>query len=199
MMFNPERISRSRGWDHGSAQVAGRSTPVYGGGAGSDDTFTFTIPLDADRGFYGKRAARLTSDPQDVQAWFSVPSDINAREDLRPYIDRFKQFILPEERAANSTGRSGVPQRVFVDLGSALAGEIGIDRIDEELFRFSNTMRIMKADLTISGHIIEESNVTNVEFLRKYTGVQSDLPDVVQDGTYSDLPDLLEEQEGFFF
>lgn len=199
MMFNPARISRSRGWDHGSAQVAGRSTPVYGGGAGSDDTFTFTIPLDADRGFFNQRAGRMISNPSDVQVWASTPSNINNREDLRPYIDQFKQFVLPAERASNATGRNGVPQRVFIDLGSGLAGEVGIDRIDEELFRFSNTMRVMKADLTISGHMVEESNVTNVQFLRKYTGTQSELPDVVQDGSYSILPDIVGEEEGFFF
>ncbi len=199
MMFNPASISRSRGWNHGSAQVPGRSTPVYGGGAGSDDTFTFTLPLDADRGFFNQRAARQVVNPQDVQSWFTTTSDINDREDLRPHIDQFKQFVLPADKVSGTTGRSGVPQRVFIDLGSALAGEVGIDRIDEELFRFSNTMRIMKADLVISGHMIEESNVTNVQFLRKYTGRQTDLPDVVQDGTYTELPDVLDEQEGFLF
>ena len=68
-MFNPSEITRSRGWVHGSAPVPGRSSPFYGGGYGSPDTFSFVLPLDADRGFLDPRRQGQVASPEDVDAW----------------------------------------------------------------------------------------------------------------------------------
>jgi hypothetical protein len=162
---------------------------VYGGGHGSADTFQFILQLDADRGFLNERRQEGIASSE-VSSWFSASSDVNLREDLRPFIDSFKRLVLPNARASQGATRSGVPQRVFLDLGSAISGEVQIDNIDERLFRFSNTMTVLKAELTISGHMLEESNVTNEDFMRQYTGAGSDLPDVVQESLNNDLPDV---------
>ena len=123
----------------------------------------------------------------------SATSDINQREDLRFYIDSIKSFLLPESKPAQSSGALSVPQRVWIDLGSALSGEVQIDSIDERLVRFSTTMTVLKADLTINGHLIESSNVTNESFLRKYTGQGSNAPDPVRVGTFIQIPSIAEE------
>lgn len=189
-MFNPSEVTRERGFSHGSAAVAGRSTPAYGGGSGTGESFQFTLNMDADRGFLEIRRNNSQADSSDLTRWFAAQADVNQMEDLRPYIDAVKSTIYPEEASQQTGYRSGVPPRIFLDLGSAISGEVAIDTIGERLWKFGSSMNVMRADLSISGHIIEETNITSVEFLRKYTGRTTGLPDVVHNDDFTDLPDV---------
>lgn len=192
-MFNPQEVTRDRGWIHGEAPVPGRSSPFYGGGYGSPETFSFTLQLDADRGFLEARRRNQIVSPEDVDQWMSLTSDINQREDLRFYIDSLKSFIFPESKPAQGTSRLSVPQRIWIDLGSALSGEVQFDSIEERSFRYSATMTVLKADLTINGHMIEDTNVTNSSFLAKYTSQGSNAQNPVQNSTFVQTPGLAEE------
>ncbi len=187
-MYNPEEVNRQIGWAHGSEAVAGRSTPAYGGGSGTPNNFSFTLQMDADRGLLEQRRQNALVENSDVERWLGGPgavtNDINNREDLRPYIDALKSLLLPQSSNGSGGFMRGAPRRIYLNLGSAISGEVQFDFIDERLFRFGSTMSVLKAELGIFGHMIEESNVTAESFMRKYTGRTTGLPDSVQNASF---------------
>ena len=195
-MFNPATVTRGHGWNHGSNPIPGRSHPKYGGGAGTDEPFSFLLQLDASRGYFTRRMGR-NSQANTIEHFFGgPPSNVNETEDLRPLIDHLMQFTYPEDSAGRGTNRYGVPQRVWVSLGSALNGECQIDFMEEHSFFYSNSMKILKAELNVEGHMIFHQNISNRVLLARYTG-GGDLPNTVSNSANTYLPSLEDLGPGF--
>ena len=167
-MYNPAEVVRNHGFAHGKVAVPGRSHPMYGGGAGNEQSFSFTLQLDADRGNYEHRLRR-NPEGGDFQAFDSLMIydavrgflDPTQLENLRPIMDQFHQLVLPDGRSGQPYGAYGVPARIFIDLGSVIRGEIGIDDVQEGIFHYGPQQNILKATLQIKGHIRRHTNVTN--------------------------------------
>lgn len=195
-MFNPAAVTRGHGWNHGSVSVPGRSHPHYGGGAGTNEPFSFLLQLDASRGYLSRRMGR-NSEAATIEHFFGgPPSNVNETEDLRPLIDHLMQFTYPEDSPGRGTNGYGVPQRVWISLGSALNGECQIDYMEEHSFFYSNSMKILKAELNVEAHMIFHQNIGNRLLLDRYTG-GGDLPDVVGNSAGTYLPSLEELGPGF--
>lgn len=171
-MYNPAEFRRSHGFSHGSQAIPGRSHPMYGGGAGDAEEFSFTLQLDADRGNYEKRLSRNPNgndfevfDAMVLQdAGRNFPEggpDISQVENLRPLIESMFQFVRPEGFSNQPGGEYGVPARIFLNLGSVFRGEVGFDNMEENIFHMGALLNVMKANLQVRGHVIEHSNVTD--------------------------------------
>lgn len=170
-MYNPGEFTRRGGFAHGSQRIPGRSHPMYGGGAGDEESISFTLQMDADRGNYEKRKSQYPNGndfevfdalvQQDGRNFYTEGPDISQLENLRPLIDSFFQFIRTEGFSNQPGGEYGVPARIFLDLGSVFQGEIGIDNMEEGIFSMGVKLNVMKANLRIQAHVVENSNVTD--------------------------------------
>lgn len=173
-MYNPAEVVKRHGWAHGMEPIPGRSHPAYGGGAGDEETFSFTMQLDADRGNFEQRLSR-NPNGNDFQVFDALVQQdavnggprLDQLENLRPLLDKFGQLVKPEGYQGQPEGGYGVPARIFLELGSVLRGEVGIDNVEEGIFYYGPLLNVMKANLTIQGHIIEHSNVTNTVLLER--------------------------------
>lgn len=193
-MFNPSQVRRSHGWDHGSDAIPGRSHPAYSGGAGTEETLSFTLVLDADRGFLERRR-RGNSALSDVESFIARanntdPTPKSSVEDLRPLLDKFMQFTMPGEPKGSIAGSYGVPRRILISLGSVISAEIGIDSIDETITKYGSGLNVLKAALGIDAHIIEHTNVTDRTMVRRSQRLDRDLPDTDKDERFSSLPSI---------
>ena len=170
-MYNPAEWTRQHGFSHGQQAIPGRSHPMYGGGAGDEESFSFMLQMDADRGNYERRKGENPNGndfevfdamvQQDGRNFYTEGPDISQLENLRPLIDSFFQFVHPEGFSNQPGGEYGVPARIYLDLGSVFQGEIGIDNMEEGIFHTGVKLNVMKANLRINGHVIEHSNVTD--------------------------------------
>ncbi len=167
-MYNPGEFTRRAGFAHGKQSMAGRSHPMYGGGAGDEESISFTLQMDADRGNYERRKSE-NPNGNDFQVFDALVqqdsrnlgADLSQLENLRPLIDSFFQFLRPEGFSNQPGGEYGVPARIYLDLGSVFQGEIGMDNIEEGIFSMGVQLNVMKANLRIQAHVIEQSNVTD--------------------------------------
>lgn len=176
-MYNPAEFTRRHGFAHGRQAIPGRSHPMYGGGAGDEESISFTLQMDADRGNYDRRKSQNPNGndfevfdalvQQDGRNFHTEGPDISQLENLRPLIDSFFQFVKPEGFSNQPGGEYGVPSRIFLDLGSVFQGEIGIDNIEEGIFHTGVKLNVMKANLRIQAHVIEQSNVTDVRQMER--------------------------------
>ena len=173
-MYNPAEVVRRHGWGHGSEAVPGRSHPAYGGGAGTEESFDFTLQLDADRGNYDRRRSRNPSGNEFEVFDALVQRDaanngprLSQLENLRPLPDQFFQLVKPEGDPSQPEGQYNVPARIFLELGSVLRGEVGIDSLEEGIFHYGPQHNVLKANLHVRGHVIETSNVTNTILIER--------------------------------
>jgi hypothetical protein len=193
-MFNPAQVRRSHGWDHNAEPVPGRSHPMYSGGAGTEESFSMTLVLDADRGTLERRRSNnsILGNVEDFIARVNTPDPLplSSVEDLRPLLDKFMQFTMPGEQKGSISGSYGVPRRALISLGSVLGGtrEIGIDDVAETITKYGSQLNVLKATLSIDAHVVERLNVTNRTLVRRSQRLDRDLPDVDNDERLNSLP-----------
>ena len=196
-MYNPAEVVRRHGWSHGRAPIPGRSHPMYGGGAGDEETFTFTLQLDADRGNYERRLRRNPNGSEFEVFDALVQQDagrggpaLSQLENLRPLLDQFGQLVKPEGLPGQPEGGYNVPSRVFLDLGSVIQGEVGIDNVEEGIFHYGPQLNVMKANLTLQGHIVEHSNVTDLILIERSDELVFE-PERVRTGRQNRIPGVI--------
>lgn len=190
-MYNPAEVVRRHGWNHGSASVPGRSHPAYGGGSGDEETVSFTLQLDADRGNFERRMRR-NPNANDFEFFDSLTQQdalnggpqLSQLENLRPVMDEFHQLVLPEGVLSQPEGGYGVPARVFLDLGSVIQAEVEFDSIEEGIFHYGLQHNVLKANLSVTAHVIEQSNLTNVALIERSAHLAFE-PDRVRDAQLS--------------
>lgn len=193
--FNPLEVSIRHGWKWGKQSIPGRSHPHYSGGSGDEETFSFTLVLDADRGTLERRR-RNNPNLGDVESYlrfYNTPGAPSAAEveDLRPLLDKFHQFVLPGEPKGAIPGSYNVPRRAIINLGPVLTGEVGFDSIEQTITKYGPFRHnILRATLGISGHIIARSNVTNRTIVQRSQRNDRDLPDVIKVENHATLPDV---------
>lgn len=173
-MYNPGEVVRSHGFSHGKEAIPGRSHPMYGGGAGDEESFNFTLQLDADRGNYELRMQRnprandftVFDELMQVDGLLGGPQP-EQLENLRPLLNQFFQLVSPDGLQGQPEGAYGVPARIFIDLGAVLKGEIGVDNLQEGIFHYGPSHNVLKATLQMKGHVIEHSNVSNTVLMER--------------------------------
>jgi len=170
---------------------------MYGGGAGDEESFSFTLQLDADRGNYERRV-RNNPNGNDFSVFDALVQidGVNGGpsreqlEDLRPLMDQFHQLVLPQGVPSQPEGGYGVPARIFLDLGSIIQAEIGVDNVQEGMFHFGvSQLNVLKANLTIRAHVIEHSNVTNLMLIERNPPREDD-PQLAAGARQSRVPSM---------
>lgn len=151
-MFNPTTVDRTHGFSHGSQPIPGRSHPVYGGGAGMEETISFTLRLEGDRGRSDRRRSLGTVGLTDIVGL-----------DVMPEINQLRALKLPHD--ANLDGAYGVPDRLLLNLGTFFSGQVKIDTITERILEWSPLLEVLRADLDISCHVESDLNETDWTFV----------------------------------
>lgn len=196
-MYNPAEVVRRHGFGHGRAAIPGRSHPMYGGGAGDEETFSFSLQMDADRGNFERRK-RTHPNGSDFEVFDALVQQdaanggpqLSQLENLRPLLNEFFQLVKPEGLTNQPDGGYNVPARIFLDLGSIIQAEVGIDNLEEGTFSYGVRLNVMKANLRVQGHVIEHSNVTNTILVARNSQLTSD-PTRVRDEQQNRVPGIV--------
>lgn len=155
-MFNPNSIKGRHGWDYGRSTPPGRSHPYYGGGQGAEETITFQLYLDGDRG----RSDFRSNDPDLV---IENEPDFN----IMPQVNELRSLTRPDD--PDLDGAYGIPDSIFCSMGTILRGEVRAISIDWEIINFTKEYDAKRAYVDCELVIIERDNNTNWLFLNAET------------------------------
>lgn len=152
-MFNPSELERSHSWDWARQKIPGNSHPVYNGGSGSDESISFTLILDGDRGRMLERRG-VGSNTRSNANTFSVARDIQF----------FYSLTFPERESAmlRSIGAvTGATPPLFVlTLGGMRT--LGImESVKVTMRQWTRNLDIMRASLEVKMFVFEPVPVFN--------------------------------------
>jgi hypothetical protein len=171
-MYNPTELPSSHGWSHGRQGVPGRSHPVYGGGEGTAETFTVVLFLDGDR---GRSDARARADGSRAASGPPVPIDV------MPEVNALRSLVKPHD--PNMDGAYGVPENVFVSMGTLLRAECSVHRVAPVITEMLPDLTALRATVTVDLEIVANSNQTTWLFLSSEpSNALTDQPELFPEG-----------------
>lgn len=154
-MFNPPEVAIAHGFAHGSHAIAGRHSPLYGGGAGKQKTVSLALPLDGDRGRMSNRprfeGISVFNDP--------APRGLSIADDIAAYMS----MVLPHDLAQD--GAYGTPEMWIVQWGTTLNARVLVEDVSQRVTAMLPDGSPMRAEITIDMRIVAMRNVTDWSFL----------------------------------
>lgn len=172
-MFNPTEVAIDDGWEWGQTRMPLRSHPFYGGGAGAEESFNFTLFLDGDRGRSDiRRARQLAAVATNTFVPAATPLDV------MPEINQIRQFVRPHD--TEQDGSYGVPAKLLINLGTVLNAEVEIDSTRVIVTEFTPKLEALRATVEIQGHINSRFNSTDWAFTsNSASNILTEQPEIV--------------------